>query len=653
MIDKFFMGIDIGACSTAVVVLEEQKKIVVQKIFNTYPNHKISAQNASGMACEELSRIYKRDISQKQISFCTGTGYGRENIVFANTSITEVAAHTKGVRFYYPQARTILDIGGQNSKVIRLNEKGEVVDFVMNEKCAAGAGRFLEKIAEIMEVPMEQLGILALGAKSEAKISSMCTVFAESEVISKIASEISKESIIKGVHSGILSRLLSLCKRLGIETPVVLSGGVAKNIAIVQMFLAQSGIEKNSFFVPPDPQIIGALGAAFNGWEECQNFSDKEGKKSSVWDIWKPKEMKHTTHQDKPVIGWTDLSVPVEIITAAGLYNTRIRGDMDLTGNSSEQYVRTYSCDYIKNVISSLLDSPKHKDLSGIITTNCCIATEKMFDVLRFQQQEKRFLYALSIPRKDDDLAVEYMKKNILHLKATLEENFHLEITHNALKESCLRYNKIKKLLKKYNLLLLEKNFPNAAYLAGWQMERLWTIMDITDGFLNEIEEEISTIQALAPLHKKGPNILLMGSMVPDMEFYRIFEDIPCQIVYNNTSSGSKFCESMVDLEEDDIYRSLAKRCLYFGYNPRMMSVDKRVAYLKETMDLYKIDAVVFLISKFCVCYSFESVLLQKYMEEWKIPFLVMETEFSTKDYTSFKMRIEALVTQSYKHIDG
>ncbi len=173
--------------------------------------------------------------------------------------MTEITCHGIGAFFLLPNAKTVIDIGGQDSKAIRLDATGNAVKFVMNDKCAAGSGLFLERMAQVLEVEVDQLGDLDAQAQRQAVLSSTCVVFAESEVVSLLAEGNAKEDIIRGLHFAISQRVLSLARRVSVEPPVVFSGGVAKNKGMVESLKALCGCD---IFVPVEPQIVGALGAA-------------------------------------------------------------------------------------------------------------------------------------------------------------------------------------------------------------------------------------------------------------------------------------------------------------------------------------------------------------------------------------------------------
>jgi len=245
-------GTDIGSITTETVILEKDR-ILASTILPTGANSRKAAERSLAAALEQAN------LNREDIAAMVATGYGRVSFPWANKTITEITCHARGAFFLRPCTRTVIDIGGQDSKVIRLDGRGRNVDFQMNDKCAAGTGRFLEVMAQALEVRVEDLGKLSLIAPRTIKISSMCTVFAESEVISLIAENQPKEVIIRGLHDSIADRIMGMVHRLGFEKEVTLTGGVAKNEGVVRSLEERLGLK---VFVPPEPQIIGALGAA-------------------------------------------------------------------------------------------------------------------------------------------------------------------------------------------------------------------------------------------------------------------------------------------------------------------------------------------------------------------------------------------------------
>ncbi|MCL5986438.1 MAG: acyl-CoA dehydratase activase [Actinobacteria bacterium] len=245
-------GIDVGSISAETVILKAGK-VLVYNILPTGANSRTAGEKSFNEALER-ARIKREDVK-----YIIATGYGRISIPFADKQVTEISCHGRGAHFINKKIRTVIDIGGQDSKVIRVDANGKSTDFVMNDKCAAGTGRFLEVMARSLEIPLEEMGKISLKAKGSATISSTCTVFAESEIVSLVAEGLPIENISSGIHQAIANKIGSLAARVGIEEVVALTGGVAKNVGVRKALEDKLGIK---LFIPDEPQIIGALGAA-------------------------------------------------------------------------------------------------------------------------------------------------------------------------------------------------------------------------------------------------------------------------------------------------------------------------------------------------------------------------------------------------------
>jgi (R)-2-hydroxyacyl-CoA dehydratese activating ATPase len=250
-----FLGIDIGSTTTKGVLLDSNARLIAAKIIRTKPVHSTSLDIVYNALLEDAGE----DVS---IMYCIGTGYGRDNISCSDKVVTEISCHAKGAHYYFPAAKTVIDIGGQDAKIIRLSDTGNIIDFVLNEKCAAGTGRFLELAGRILKIPVTEFGIIANTDHKPSRISSTCAVFAQSEVISKISEGETVESVIKGLHQSVVSRVLGMGRRIGIELPVVLTGGVASNQGIWHELARQLESSEDQVLIHKDSQIMGALGAA-------------------------------------------------------------------------------------------------------------------------------------------------------------------------------------------------------------------------------------------------------------------------------------------------------------------------------------------------------------------------------------------------------
>lgn len=255
------LGIDIGSITAKAVVLNiEDKSILGSLLIPSGYNTKETAKKL----VDQL--LVKLELNMEDIGYTVSTGYSRKNVDFSSQQITEITCQAKGIFFLFPNARTIIDIGGQDSKAIKIDNKGNMVDFEMNDKCSAGTGRFLEVMANSLEVPLETMSTLS--SKDFVPISSTCTVFAESEVVSRIAEGADRNSIIGGIHQSIASKILSLVGRVDIEPDIIITGGVAKNGAVVDAIAQKIGFD---VIVPKQPQITGALGAALIATKKMKN----------------------------------------------------------------------------------------------------------------------------------------------------------------------------------------------------------------------------------------------------------------------------------------------------------------------------------------------------------------------------------------------
>lgn len=252
------LGVDLGSNTVKTLLLEDGRNVLSFVVRKT--SHE--SQKVMDECLEEA--LAKAGVSFDKIEKIVATGYGRVSCKIAHKEISEITCHGKGAYFSMPGARTIIDIGGQDSKVISLSDNGKVIDFVMNDKCAAGTGRFLEVMAQALQVPLADFGEVSKKSGREVEISNTCTVFAESEVISLMARQEPKENIIAGLHRSIASRVVALAKRLRIEEEIALTGGVALNDGVRRALETVAG---KGISVPANPQLIGALGAAIHAFE--------------------------------------------------------------------------------------------------------------------------------------------------------------------------------------------------------------------------------------------------------------------------------------------------------------------------------------------------------------------------------------------------
>ena len=246
-------GVDAGSLSTEAALVNEKGELISQSV--------VLMGGCSPKASEEALDValQKVNLTVEDLSYIVATGCGREISPYANARVTEITCLAQGSFNLFPSCRTIIDIGGQDTKVIRVNDRGIVSEFDMNDKCAAGTGRFLEVMANALGVGLEEMGELSLQFEEDLQISSVCTVFAESEVISLQSQGKRVNDILRGIHKAIADRTIGLLERIGVESDVVMTGGVAKNIGVVRALEEKLGL---SLLIPEEPQTVGAIGGA-------------------------------------------------------------------------------------------------------------------------------------------------------------------------------------------------------------------------------------------------------------------------------------------------------------------------------------------------------------------------------------------------------
>jgi predicted CoA-substrate-specific enzyme activase len=251
-----FAGIDIGSVTTKAVIINQRAEILVFSLIPTSYDREQSGAEVLGSTLEKVGK------ARSAIEYIVSTGYGRRAFAPSDKVLPEIVCHAKGTKALFPEARTIIDIGGQDSKVIEMDERGGVVRFEMNDKCAAGTGRFLEVLAErILNLTIVELGQLALKSRHGCTLSSTCTVFAESEVLSLLSEHKPREDIAYGISKAIAKRVIAMGAggQIGYNEPIVFSGGVARNIGVVKAIEEELG---KKVVTPSEPQITAALGAA-------------------------------------------------------------------------------------------------------------------------------------------------------------------------------------------------------------------------------------------------------------------------------------------------------------------------------------------------------------------------------------------------------
>jgi (R)-2-hydroxyacyl-CoA dehydratese activating ATPase len=253
-------GVDVGSTQTKAVIVDDAMRIVGRSLIATGANVTRAAESAYRQACAAAG------LDPRDVGYVVGTGYGRYKVTFGDTQITEITCHARGAHAVFPATRTVLDMGGQDTKAIKVGADGSVSDFSMNDKCAAGTGRFLSAAADVTGVGLDELGSISLSATNPVRLTSVCTVFVESDIMSYLAQRKTIEDILGGVHKAIATRTMSLVRRVGVEEEITFTGGVSRNVGMVRALEAVLGRPIN---VSPEGHFMGALGAALFALERA------------------------------------------------------------------------------------------------------------------------------------------------------------------------------------------------------------------------------------------------------------------------------------------------------------------------------------------------------------------------------------------------
>jgi predicted CoA-substrate-specific enzyme activase len=254
-------GVDVGSTQTKAVIVDGARRIVARTLIATGANVSRAGEQAFRQACESAG------LAPEAVGYVVGTGYGRYKVTFGDAQITEITCHARGAHSLFPGTRTVIDMGGQDTKAIRVNPDGSVLDFSMNDKCAAGTGRFLSAAADVTGIALDDLGGVSLRATAPVRLTSVCTVFVESDIMSYLAQRKTVEDILGGVHKAIATRTMALVRRVGVEDEVTFTGGVSRNTGMVQ---ALGGVLGRPVNVSPDGHFMGALGAALFALERAE-----------------------------------------------------------------------------------------------------------------------------------------------------------------------------------------------------------------------------------------------------------------------------------------------------------------------------------------------------------------------------------------------
>jgi predicted CoA-substrate-specific enzyme activase len=630
----YTIGIDIGSMSTNGVLINDKKEILSSIIIPTGA----SSKKAADKTFQQILTEHK--LSEREIDYVVATGYGRIKVPFANEVVTEITCHAKGANYYFPRARTIIDIGGQDSKVIKVDARGNVLDFVMNDKCAAGTGRFLEVMARTLEIDLEDMGGLSLNGKDNVSVSSLCTVFAESEVVSLIGADHKSADICRGLHISIAKRITAQVKRVGLEEEIVMTGGVAKNIGVV------AELEKNlgcKIKISDEPQINGALGAALIALEKARLKTNIPVSVSSSGNDSAEASMIEFSVEDHtlPKIGYFCSYTPVELIRAAGFHPVRIKGAEKESCYANEVLCGNI-CPYIKAVVDQKING-NLEDFKGMVFVNSCDGMRRLYDAwVKLDEGKKAFNYILDIPKNTDDAAVFYYANLLKNFKEKLETFFTLKINQDDIQQSITIYNSVREKVR----VFLQK------YWSGYIGQSGYEIFSLLKKGANAVPEKFQTYLTHLMNQREGvrdtrdiPRLFVWGSIMENEKIMKIIEDAGAKVVAEDLCNGSRYFDAQIHVSDDPIL-SIARRYILRSPCARMVNIFDRINRVLTTMQEKSIHGAIYHSLKFCDHNLMDYPMIKKTFHEKNIPLLHLNCDYTLSSEGQIKTRVEAFLEQ-------
>lgn len=646
------VGIDIGSRQSKAAMLHDGQLFVA--IMPTGYVMQQAVDELLGRLVEEAG------IKREDIDCIVSTGYGRVALDFdqiPNKIVTEIACHGMGAHFLGSDIHTIIDIGGQDSKAIRIDpDTGKVLDFAMNDKCAAGTGRFLERIAKVLEMDATTIGPVSLEAKNPVDISAQCIVFAESEVVSDRAEGRDVADIAAGIHASVARRVYSLLNRVGIEKNVLFTGGVSNNPGIVKAFETLLGFPVSTSKL--DTVYAGALGAAvlagqYVGEIRSDRSADKDAFVLDISSIENAMEYEKDliiTKQTgkKKTVAYTCAYVPIELLASANVSHYRIMhaGTQDevMAGESITQSV---FCDLSKSVIGGFAnETPVFKAVDHVFSFYTCDCMRKTIEAV-----DSNFVPATiyNMPRlRKDEESRRYYLTELENFKRDLEKLTGEQIEDSKIRKNIALYNEAKKMLREIS------SYRKLAtpLVSGKQFERIaraYYYLPI-DTLLSELNKIL--VQLRETGQKDGQNgessryrIMLSGGVLADGDekITGLLYELGADIVAEDNCTGLKPFLHTVP-ETGSWVEDLADG--YLGQAPcaKMKPLNDMVEHSVKLAQEYRAEAVVLYYLKFCPCYS---MILRKVTEAFEaagIPLLVVGSDYSKGDEGQIKIRVEAFL---------
>ena len=644
------VGIDIGSRSAKAVLIANGQLY--------------TAITATGYFMKKNARalldslLEQSGLRESDIDYLVGTGYGRIALgidTIPNQMVTEISCHGLGAHYLGDNIKTIIDIGGQDSKAIKIDpENGQVVNFVMNDKCAAGTGRFLEKMANVLGFDMKNIGEKSLESTSPVQISSQCVVFAESEIISERAKGGKVEDLSMGIYLSVAKRVNNLLSRIGIEEGILFTGGVSNNVGVRAALEKKK--KKKIQNAKIDTVFAGAIGAALY----AQRFH-KQASETKISDsierhvplelnrirdaINRSKEeyIKHKTGKSKNV-AYLCAYTPIEILAAADVAHIRLFH----TGNpnevsAGEKMTQSVFCDLTKSIIGKFAEEdPLYTAVDKVYTFYTCDCMKKTAEAI-----DNTFVTTtiFNLPRiRDRSNSAKYFKRELKAFVKDLEEFTGKKISEDEIRKQIVLYNKVKALyrrisdFRKYSVpMITSQEFQFIAkgyyYLSAEELIPL-------------LEDIISQLEKRTPIEKKYPRFLVAGGVFAegDNGLANIVENkLGGYIVAEDNCTGLKPFLNEIP-EKQDVYEALAEGYLNKAPCIRMKPLTDNEELAAELAKDYDVDAVIFYYLKFCPGYAIAKQQFSSRFRSEDLPVLEIANDYSSNDEGQLLTRLEAFV---------
>ncbi len=613
-------------------------------------------------ADELLGRLVRlAGLGREDIGYIVSTGYGRISLSFADIPfevVTEISCHAMGAHALHPSTRTIIDIGGQDSKAIRVDTAtGKVVDFVMNDKCAAGTGQFLEKAAVQLGLDLDELGAASLRATDPAQISSQCVVFAESEMISLRAKGARQKdaaavaNIAAGIHHSAARRVRNLLGRVESEPDLLFTGGVSNNPGMRQVL--EELIGERFIETPFDMIYAGALGAAVYATQHAARSRGAEDTihqfrgvdLSSVAELIElQREAFIENKSDDSQVGYVCAYTPVELLNAAGVKHLRLfkAGGAEMVA-AGERHTQSVFCDFSKCFVGGFAaGDPVHASIDRLYSFHTCASMKRASEVAEQFVPVKLF----NLPKlRNSEASRAFFRGEMLALRDDLVTLTGHDVSDEAIREQIRLYNRLRRLLKAISELRKREHPP----LSGTEF------VDLARAYYYVPAEELVSVyedvlRQLSDVPDSSENtrlrVMVAGSIAADGDrrlLTLLEEEIGLQVVVEDHCAGLRPFSHTIS-EEGDVFQALADGYLDQAPCGRMKTLDDCVDFSGRLAREYDVDGVLYVYLKFCSCYGVTKKGFIDHFQNLEIPVLDVSSDYSESDHGQLKTRIEAFV---------